>query len=159
MKKQIIAFVADDCKSWRVIDKSLFLQFLSDFGSGTKLKLTIENYRPQRSLSQNNVFYWWVDLLSEELSIETERLKEVLKYKFLRRPVLDSKGEEMVDEETGEVEWYVPSTTELDKLEYSVFLDKIFIWAQDFANTSLPLPDENYKINFQEEHKKKLINK
>lgn len=159
MKKQILAYVNEDASGWRVQNKELFLNFLKDFGAGTKLKLTIENYKPQRSNSQNNVFYWWTDLLAEELCIEPERLKEVLKYKYLRRPVLDSKGEELIDEATGEVEWYVPSTTELDKEEYSVFLDQVHLFGIEFANFELPLPDKNYKINFQEERKEKLKNK
>lgn len=83
----------------------------------------------------------------------------MLKYKFLRRPVLDKNGEEMFDEITGEVEWYVPSTAELDTAEMCVFMDKIHLWAIEFANYELPELSENYKINFQEERKLNLKTK
>lgn len=158
MKKQTIAFVKDDLSGLRMLDKDLVLSFLRDFGAGCKLKLTIEKYSPQRSLKQNKVLYWILDLLSEEASIEPERLKELLKYKFLKRPMLDKNGEAVIDESTGEVEWYVPSTTELSKIEFMDFIDKIYVWSSEFLGYELPIPDENYKINFQEEHKKKLIN-
>lgn len=159
MKKQTICFVKDDVSGLRMLDRQYFMQMLSDFGAGTKLKLSVEHYHPQRSLKQNNAFYLWVDLLAEELSIEPERLKELLKYKFTRRPLLDKKGEEVIDESTGEVEWYVPSTADLDKKEFAEFMDKIHLWAIEFANYELPALSENYKLNFQEEHKQQLKEK
>lgn len=159
MKKQIISFVKDDCSGLRMLDRELFLQFLSDFGAGCKLKLTVEHYFPQRSLKQNGTIHWWFDLLAEECGLSPARMKEILCYKYLRRPALDNKGEEIVDDNTGEVAWYVKSTADLDKAEMVIFMDEIWLWALYNRNLELPKPDENYKINFQEEHKKKLINK
>lgn len=75
MKKTTIAFISDDCKSIKIANREYFVNSLSDFGAGTKLKITYEHYHKQRSLKQNNSLYFWVDLLAEELSIEPERLK------------------------------------------------------------------------------------
>lgn len=158
MKKQTIVFTNDDCKGIRMLDRDLFMQYIRDFGPNVKCKLTIEHYFPQRSLNQNGAMHWWIDLLAEELNIEPEKLKELLKYKYLKRPLLNKHGEELVDENTREVEWYVPSTSELDKAEMVAFMDNIHVFGLEFAGIDLPLPDKNYKMNFLENNKKLIQN-
>lgn len=156
MKKQTIAFVKEGCKTIRLIDPKLFHNFLQDFGEGAKLKLTIENYHPQRSLKQNGALHYWVDLIAEDCGLEMLRMKEILAYRFLKRPALDKDGEMMVDEETGEVVMFVPSTAELDKAEMAKFMDDIWLWTLENRGFELPKLDENYKLNFQEERKEKI---
>lgn len=156
MKKQTIAFVRDDLSGLRMLNRDVFLQFLSDFGAGTKLKVTIENYHPQRNLEQNSTMYWYLTELAEEAGMELSKFKARMGEKFLRRPLLDSDGNQVVDKITGELEMYVPSTADLDKKEMGEFIEKLRLFGIEYLNYELPLPDKNYKINFQEEKKKQL---
>jgi hypothetical protein len=156
VKKQILAYVNEDASGWRVQNKELFLNFLKDFGAGTKLKLTLEKYHPQRSLKQNNALHLWLDLIAEDCGLPMAKMKEILAFKFLQRPALDKDGEMMVDMETGEVQMYIPSTADLDKKEMARFMDEIWLWTLYNRGFELPKFDENYKINFQEERKEKI---
>ena len=156
MKKVTVAIINDNCSSFKPVNREIFINDLQMFGPGERIKVTLETYFRQRSLKQNGVLHWYCDELSQECSMEPEKFKELMKYKFLRRPVLNKMGEEIVDESTGEVEWYVPSTTELDTKEMAEFTENIRMWGLEFLNYELPLPDENYKINFLETNKQKL---
>lgn len=159
MKKQTIAFVKDDGKGMRLLDQQLFMQFLADFGAGTKLKLTLENYFPQRTLSQNKGLHYWIDLIAEDCGLPIGKMKEILCFKFLKRPALDKDGEIMCDEDTGEILMYIPSTSDLDVAEMVKFMDEIWLWTLENRNFELPKLDSNYKLNFQEEKKKQILNK
>lgn len=153
MKKQTIAFVKDDCSGLRMLSKEVMLQYLSDFGAGVKLKLTIEHYFPQRSLKQNSVIHWYCTELANECGMQPEDFKMMMKMKFLKRAALNKRGEEMPDE-NGEVLTYIPSTSDLDTAEMATFIDQIRLFGIEILNYSLPEPDANYKINFMENTKK-----
>lgn len=156
MKKTTIAFVNAAGNGVEFQDWSVFQYNLSLFAAGTKLRVTIENYAPQRSLKQNGVLHWYIAELAEECGMEADRFKARMGDKFLRRPLLDKDGEYIYDPSTGEVEMYVPSTSDLDTAEMAVYIDKIRLWGLEFLGVDLPLPDENYKIHFLTEDKKRL---
>lgn len=162
-KKTAIATVdLSDPKNPRISmqHKSIFIDDLNFFGHGTKLKLTIEKYYKQRSLNQNGVLYWYCTELANYLGMEVEDFKVMMKGKFLTWPVPDkrpdSEEEYLYDPETGEVLTYQPSTADLTTVEMSDFIEKIRMWALDYLNYELPLPDKNYKIHFLEEYKKNI---
>lgn len=101
------------------------------------------------------MLHWYCDELAHEAGMEPDKFKELMKFKFLKRPVLTKAGDYVVDESTGEVEMYVPSTTELNTAEMVTFTDQIRQWGIDFLNYTLPLPDENYKLHFLDKQKSK----
>lgn len=158
MKKTAIATVdLSDVKNPRIImnNKDIFLDDLRFFGDGTRLKLTIEKYYKQRSLSQNGVLHWYLTELAEEVGMEMQDFKSIMGLKFLQRPKLDRNGEEIADE-NGEVLMYIPSTSDLDTAEMTVYIEKIRMFGLEVLNYELPLPDANYKIHFLENSKKQL---
>lgn len=159
MKKQTIAFVRDDLTGLRMLNREHFLAFLSDFGAGTKLRLEISNYFPQRSLKQNSLLHFYAELLADECGMQTDDFKMMMKMKFLTKAATDRNGEYIMDRETGEVMTYIPSTADLDTKEFGEFIDNIRVFGQEHLNYSLPEPDANYKIHFLEEHKETLKNK
>jgi len=156
MKKQTIAFVRDDLTGLRMLDKPSFLSFISDFGAGTKLRLTIENYSPQRSLELNGVIHWYCHDLAEECGMDMEDFKMMMKIKFLKRDALDKQGNIMYDQDTGEVLTYIEKTSKLSDAEGAKFVEQIRDFGINFLGYTLPLPDKNYKIHFLEEHKKTM---
>lgn len=157
MKKDALAFIKDDVSGLRMVNKDYFMQLLSDFGAGTKVKITIENYHPQRSLSQNGVLHWYCSELAEEVGMDAEDFKTMMKMKYLRRDALDRNGERMADE-NGEVMTYIAKTSDLDKKEMALFIDQIRLFGIEFLNYELPLPDANHKIHFLEKRKEKIKN-
>lgn len=159
MKKQTIAFTTDNARSLRFANEGYFRQSLQDFGPNVKLKITVENYHGQRSPEQNKALHFWIDLIAEDCGLPLARMKEILAYKFLKRPALDKDGEMMCDESTGEVVMYVPSTADLDRAEMVKFMDEIWLWTLENRGFQLPELDKNMKINFQEEKKKQILNK
>lgn len=159
MKKQTIAYVKEDCSGLTIANKEYFMSVLKDFGPGVKLKISIENYHPTRTLGQNGLLHWYMDLLAEEAGMEMGKFKARMADKYLRRPVLDAQGEYICDQETGEIEMYVPSTADLDTKEMGEYINKIRMFGIYYLNYELPEADKNYKINFQEEKKKQLKNK
>lgn len=156
MKKQVIAFVRSDCSGLRMVDRDGFVVLLSDFGAGTKLRITVENYSPQRSLDQNKTMYWYLATLAEEADMDLVKFKARMGEKFLRRPLLDKNGEQVVDKATGECEMYVPSTADLTTKEMGEFIDQLRLFGLEYLNFELPLPSKNYKIHYLEEYKKTL---
>jgi hypothetical protein len=96
--------------------------------------LTVKKEKSQRSIQQNK-YYWGVviKLLCEEIGLDEDELHEILKYKFLKEHV----GNKVL----GEVD-FVRSTTNLTTKEMEEYLEKIRIWAAQFLNTNIPLPNE-----------------
>lgn len=141
---------------WSLQNKELFMNDLSYFGDGTKIKITIEHFYPQRSLKQNGVLHWYCTELAEEVGVEPEDFKMMMKMKFLQREKLDKHGNLIGDPETSEVMMYIPSTSELTTSEMAEFIEKIRLWALDYLNYELPLPDANYKIHFLENYKRTI---
>lgn len=134
----------------------IFQYNMSLFSPGTKLKITVEHYHPQRSLKQSAVLHWYCAKLAEECGMEAKDFKMMMKMRYLVRPVTGKDGEFLVDPESGEVMTYIPSTADLDTMEMMEFTDKVRIFGEEFLKYSLPLPDENYKIHFLEHDKKRL---
>lgn len=159
MKKQVIAFVRPDCSGLRMVDRDSFLAFLSDFGPYVKLRVTIEHYSPQRSLDQNKTMYWYLTTLAEEADMDLVKFKARMGEKFLRRPLLDKYGEQVIDRHTGEFEMYVPSTADLTTKEMGDFIDQLRLFGLEYLNYELPLPDKNYRLQFIEDRKKQLKEK
>ena len=143
--------------TWKLNNKELFFNDLAYFGDGTKIKITIEHYYPQRSLKQNGVLHWYCTELAEEAAMEMEEFKKRMADKFLRRELRDKNGEYVCDPETGEIEMYTPSTADLDTAEMTIYIEKIRMFGLNFLNYELPLPDANHKIKFLEDHKQNLI--
>lgn len=111
---------------------------------------TLKTMARKRSLKQNGVLHWYLNEIADHTGMDMAKIKEALKYKFVSKPLLDTNDQEMVDEDTGEVLSYIPSTTEMSTLEMLEFTDKIRLWAQDFLGLILPLPDEDHELKFDD---------
>ncbi len=89
-------------------------------------RIKIEQVKSTRTLSQNAYYHVYLDVISRETGDNADDLHEFFKRKFLSPRFIKIQGEEVK----------IPgSTTELDKIEFGDYLDKIC------ALTNIPLPD------------------
>lgn len=99
-----------------------------------KQNIKIQKHRNKRSNKQNK-YYWGIVIayISNETGFTDKEVHELLKFKFLQTSKVSKQGS---------VETFIQSTTELDTLEAEEYLDKIRIWALNFLNLPIPLPNE-----------------
>lgn len=97
-------------------------------------EVSIRPRKKTRSLNAN-AYYWsafippWTDWLREQYgdpTITAEQAHELLKVRVLG-------PKEKVIEETGEVIELIPTTHDMDKDEFAIYLDKAKEWLADFA--------------------------
>lgn len=101
---------------------------------GTKL-IKIQKYSKKRSSPQNRYYHGVVlKYLSETTGFTLEEMHEVCKYKFLPY--------ERANRVTGETQTFGRSTTELNTSEYEEYLNNIRIWAVNYLDCLIPLPNE-----------------
>lgn len=103
-----------------------------------------------RTLKQNGTLHWYFQMIADETGMEMEAVKELLKFKFLQKPVVGEDGHELIDPSTGECYMHVVHTAYLNTVELNIFIDKIRMWALDFLNIVLPLPDSQGALKFDE---------
>lgn len=117
---------------------------LMDFKNGSKVWVEVRTYSPQRSLSQNSYLHVIFGIIAEEIGIELEEAKWLLKEKFLRVPLTDKHGNEV--HENGEIQFRVRDTSELSKVDMMNFVDQIYRWSLEFLSVDLPKPLEQQEL-------------
>jgi hypothetical protein len=111
-----------------------FKQYLHTL-SGKRIELTVEKLKHPRSNNQN-AYYWGVVVheIAKHTGHDPEQIHELLKFKFAPRwhfmeVMIGNAG--------------IPtSTTRLDTIEFTEYVEKCRIWANDFLGLTIPLPNE-----------------
>jgi hypothetical protein len=101
----------------------------------------VRKCRDQRTLSQNAFLHGvWLPIIARRMtelwgeSTDIYVAKELLKNEFLRTP--------LIDKETGEIKGhYTRGTRDLDKAEFSEFMDRVSVWALRMLDEELPEAD------------------
>lgn len=106
---------------------------------GKRVHLTIEKLKSKRSSAQNRLFHLYVGILSKELGYEFEEMKDILKFKFLRR--------ERVIERTGEIVEYLEHTSKLNKTDFADMTTSVIRFGAELGIV-LPLPGEQFTADF-----------
>ena len=140
MSKEIFIRI-DDSKQWN--NTKVLWDYLRTLGNG-KYKITISK-ADKRSLQQNN-YYWeildeYVQPLLYELGWEHVKNKEAA-HEFMCSLFLKVSD---VNIQTGEMKERIRSTTELTKLEFSVYLEDIWRWSAELG-VDIPSPNEQLTI-------------
>jgi len=110
---------------------------------GKKVIITIEKLTAKRSLQQNKYMHLLFSIFTESLNelgnnFTTKEVKELCKAKFTLVDV--------ANEHTGEILGQrVKGTSEMNKEELGIFIDKVIQWASEF-NIKLPLAGEQLLI-------------
>jgi len=139
---RIVHVSDDDVSICFANDRYVYRNLRESFKDGDRVTVEIKTRRKPRSLKQNSVLHWYINEIADETGIEPDDVKELLRHKYLAVDITDKDGEIIADKETGEVLRRYRSTTELSTVEFNEFTEKIRLWANDFLNLQLPLPDE-----------------
>ncbi len=92
--------------------------------------ITIKPYRKQRTLPQNALLHKWIGLLAEFTGDTQESMKSDLKTEFA----------EIVESRITPGEFRPMDTSEMDTLQMSEFMNRIYAWATTEMGLILPVP-------------------
>ena len=112
---------------------------------GCTVELTIKK-KNHRSTQQNRYYFGVVvkeiEIRMKQLGndVTQELVHEFLKDRFNKKHLI-GEGGEIIDSIGG-------STTELNKEEFMVYIDKIIEWAASVLSITIPLPNEKLQFNF-----------
>ena len=140
--------ISEEGKVAKVHQKTYFDDFLKQF-AGKSVKVTVEKWKKQRSLNQNN--YYWGCVLScvidgmVGVGYPRSVLSTILVHDFLKAKFVNK---EVVNEQTGEVISMIGSTSELSTTNMIDYIDDIKIWASEFLGIYIPEPMEQSTLNF-----------
>lgn len=94
-----------------------------------RVELTVKKFRKSRSVQQNRYYFGVVlKIISDHTGYETEDLHNHFKTHFLKKKV-------------GKLTSYY-STTKLDTLQFTDYLDKVIRFAEQRLDLNIPSPDE-----------------
>lgn len=149
-RKQLARIDLSDPKNPKINFNSLdaFRDDLRQFKQDERIWITVERYYRKRTTEQNNVLHWYLQEISDETGMEMLDVKEQMARKYLTVELKDNNDEIRVDPETGEVMTRVMSTTELNTVSFNEYTEKIRLWANEYLNMSLPLPNEEPELKF-----------
>tara|TARA_R110002074_G_scaffold19449_1_gene61876 strand:+ start:396 stop:776 length:381 start_codon:yes stop_codon:yes gene_type:complete len=109
-------------------NKRLFIDSLKHL-EGKEIEIRIRERSANRSKEQNSLYWIWIDILSKEIGYTKEEMHTLIKYKFLKRNIVDDNG---VESET------IKSTTTLTTKEFTAFMDEVLFWSNSTLNINLP---------------------
>lgn len=115
---------------------------LQSFEDGTKVTWTIQNYVREKSRGQNNLFHMLCEIIAKDLAWSREDVKLYLKDKYGQYESLtDRNGNEMVDEDTGEILQRMKSLSEYNVEEMTELINGTYEFSAKHG-IRLPDPDE-----------------
>lgn len=122
--------------------KKAAISYIDKLPEGKKYKVSVTLHRDRRSLSQNSLYWLWLNCISAETGNDVDALHDYFKDRFLSRKVEIFGDECLVG----------ISTTKLNTAEFTAFLDKV----QQFAageGIILPNPEDLYFEQFYQQYK------
>jgi hypothetical protein len=129
-------------------NRNLLIDAIQSF-EGKEISITIEKAKKQRSNQQNRFYYGCIlpivkSCLKEAGHIlNDESVHDLIKLKFLKETLF-------INEATGEVVERIKSTTELSTSQFMDFLAEINNFTQEYFNVTLPSPNDDLTLNFNE---------
>ena len=93
------------------------------------LVVSIDQYEPPRTLSQNSLWWWWMTLLGDHCGYDRKEMDYHVRDRFLERV------EVSVGEKTSE---YLPSTSDLTKSQMAHLMNQVQPWAVVDLGCMLP---------------------
>jgi len=133
--------------TYNFVHKTYVLRDIAEsFEDKDKVTITIKSRRKPRSLKQNAYMHMCMQMIADETGNSLERVKSTLKAMYAKKPLLDKEGEQIFDPTTGEAVFYIQNTSDFSTIEAFEFTENVRMFAQDFCNLYVPLPDENIEL-------------
>tara|TARA_R100001244_G_scaffold59703_1_gene50145 strand:- start:494 stop:877 length:384 start_codon:yes stop_codon:yes gene_type:complete len=108
-----------------------FKDGLKEF-EGKEVEIRIRERSNSRSKEQNSLYWQWINILSNEIGFTKTEMHELIKYKFLKRNIVnDDGGEEII----------IKSTTTLTVKEFNQLMNDLLYWSNDTLGINLPSYD------------------
>ena len=110
-----------------------------------RYKVTIERYTEQRTISQNALMWLWFTCIEQDTGTDKQEVHDYYCNLFLSRRILFNGKEKTVS----------GSTSKLNTVQMTDFMNKIQADAASELGITLPLPDDRYYDEFINQYKKR----
>lgn len=134
-------------EGFKIYRRAEMQKLLDSVDIGTELEILIRKKKKKRTLPQNALFHVYVDIISKEIGMSREWVKNHLKEKFLTVTAKNICGEILINKQTGEVMTEVRDTSSLTISEMIEFCENIRIYVMDFG-IYLEKPNEQGELTF-----------
>lgn len=124
-------------------DKAAAIEYIGGLDLSKVYEASVVKKTEKRTLSQNRLYFLWLNCISAETGNEVDDLHEYLKRKFLGRNFRIIYGEGI---ETS------LSTTELNTEQFKAYLDRVQEWANVEQGIELPNPEDLHFAQFAEKY-------
>lgn len=128
--------MATKIKIWDEDSKQRAVETIQNLSAETKWKIEIKIDRNLRSLNQNALMWQWVTNVVDEVhefsGQDKDDIHEFFKQKFLTPKIIEISGETVLRY----------TTTNLEKGEMSLYMEKIYVWATTELGLILPTPND-----------------
>lgn len=125
--------IRDETGRKRAIDLLLVLNLTKPW------EITVEPHRKKRTLSQNALYWKWLDEVVTAVARETgddkDAIHQVFKEKFLKAKTIEALG----------VTTYEYSTKDLTTVEMSEYMTRIHAWVTSELGILLPMPEDMHQ--------------
>ena len=116
-------------------DSKVLANLMNDLGNLSTFKtwkIEIKEHNGKRSNNANALYWKWLTIIGDHLGYESDELHDELRLKFL--------GVEDKETKSGKLFQVLKSTTELNKKQFSVYMNKIHTLGMMYE-LKLPQPD------------------
>lgn len=134
MKRKIIGWVDKSGKHpvLQPENKSNFSFLMESKSHGQRVWITVEDYHFQSTPSQHSLYHFVVQEIADETGMSYWDTRGRLEKMFLTRVLLTEGGEVVVQD--GKLVTYIQVVDQLNKKEFTVFLEQIRVLCAEFFN-------------------------
>lgn len=128
-------------------DKEAVKQYIDKLPDGKQFIVSIDKKKEVRSLPQNKLYWMWLGCISSETGNEVKDLHEHFTEYYLPREtirIFDKVTERPI------------STTKLSTAEFTIYLDKIEMFASSELGIVLPHPEDIFFAEFYDKYQNAL---
>ena len=116
-------------------DRQRLIEFVTDLSPNKIWRVDVKRQTARRSLSQNGLYWKWVEALCEFSGHTKDEIHDCLRASFLPTREIE------LGDETHHVK---PSTTALSTAEFAQYMDKIEGWAASELGLVLMRPEDRF---------------
>ncbi|MCK5604496.1 hypothetical protein KAR91_21580 [Candidatus Pacearchaeota archaeon] len=117
------------------IDKDRVIKHVQALNIDKPWSVDIKPYKKNRSLSQNKLYFLWLNTIGNDIGYTTDELHAIMADKFLPDEIVEYGGKQIKKDK---------STSRLNTKEFTEYLEKIDRFAAAELGIVLPSPEDLY---------------